>query len=225
MTAHLVHADNQVASPIYPLLADHQRSESWSGQPLIALLQSWVERFNVEFKLDIPEIVLCLDPLPANRFGQFRYGHNGFGLKGEIAINARYLTDQRAIWEILGTLLHEMLHGWQQVHGTPGKRNHHNIEFRDKARDLGLVIDRRGVTGYAADSPFKALLRNHGIDVPASEVLPIARPTRGRSKLKKWSCGCTNVRVAVADFRAQCLKCNGVFRISEGDQALHQGEG
>ena len=193
------------APVIKPVLADHQRSEPWAGQALIAELQDWVERFNVEFKLDIPEIVLCLDHLSVNRYGHFRYGHNGFGLKGEIAINSRYLTDKRPIWEILGTLLHEMLHAWQQIYGTPGKRNHHNLEFRNKAREFGLIIDRRGVTSYAPESSFKGLLRQNGICVADDDSLPVVERQRGKSKLRKWSCGCTNVRVGKAEFHARCL--------------------
>ena len=216
MTASLTHPDKPAVPAIYPLLADHQRSEEhWAGQTLNAELQTWVNRFNVEFKLDIPEIVLCLDPLSISRYGHFRYGYNGFGLKGEIAINTRYLTDQRSIWEILGTLLHEMLHAWQQVYGTPGKRNHHNAELRRRAATLGLVIDRRGVTGYSAESPFKELLRQYGLAVPETDILPVTRRPPSKSKLKKWSCGCTNVRVAIADFRARCLKCQQEFRPNE----------
>ena len=30
-------------------------------------------------------------------------------------------------------------------------------------------------------------------------------------KLKKWSCGCQNVRVAIADFSATCNKCGNEF--------------
>jgi hypothetical protein len=204
--------EGQSSPDVYPVLAQHQRKESWAGQDAIACLQAWTERFIAEFKLDIPEVVLCIDRLPSRRYGHFRGGHNGFGLKGEIAINARYLAGQRQLWEVLGTLLHELLHAWQEVHGTPGKRNHHNAEFQAKARELGLVVDRRGVTGYAANSPFKELLRQCGVSVPDHEVVAPKERPRGESKLKKWSCGCTNVRVAVTDFRAMCLKCGNEFR-------------
>jgi hypothetical protein len=205
-------ADQVAAAPaIYPLLAGHQRSEPWAGQKLIAELQGWAERFNVAFKLNVPEIALCLDRLHVNRYGHFRYGHNGFGLKGEIAVNIRYLFGERASWEVLGTLLHELLHAWQQVHGTPGKGNYHNRQFRTKALGLGLIIDRRGVTDYAADSPFKELLRRYGVALPDYEFAPVTRRQKGESKLKKWSCRCTNIRVAIADFQARCLKCDHVF--------------
>ena len=30
----------------------------------------------------------------------------------------------------------------------PESRNHHNAELQAKARELGLVVDRRGVTGH-----------------------------------------------------------------------------
>ena len=197
---------------IYSALAKHQRDEAWAGQELVAGLQGWAGRFIVEFKLDIADIALCIDRLTSTHYGHFRGGHNGFGLKNEIAINARYLSGQRQVWEVLGTLLHELLHAWQEQHGTPGKRNHHNAEFQAKARELGLVIDRRGVTGYSASSPFKDLLRKFGVSVPDVETsAPEARP-RGDSKMKKWSCGCTTARVAVADFSARCLKCGNEFK-------------
>jgi SprT-like family len=200
---------------IYPVLARHQREEAWAGQGIVTELQDWAERFIEEFKLDVPHVVLCVDRLPITRYGHFRHGHNGFGLRGEIAINARYLGQRRAKWEVLGTLLHELIHAWQEVHGSPGKRNHHNAEFRDKARQLGLNIDCRGVAGYASTSVFKELLRRNGVSVPDHEIAPAHERPRGGSKLKKWSCGCTNVRVAIADFRAMCLKCGNEFS-SEG---------
>lgn len=206
---------DSLGQAIYPVLAKHQRDEQWAGRELIAELQEWAERFIVEFKLDIPVVTLCVDQLPTTRYGHYRNGHNGFGLRGEIAINDRYLNGKRQMWEVLGTLLHELLHAWQEIHGTPGKRNHHNAELREKARELGLIIDRRGVTGYEAGSPFKDFIRRFGIEAPAHEVAPAAHRPASRSKLKKWSCGCTNVRVAVTTFKALCLNCGKEFTLDE----------
>ena len=117
---------------IYRELASHQITEKWHGRELLVFLQEWAERFIVEFNLDVPHVALCVDNLPAHVGGHFRYGHNGFGLKGEIALNSRYLG--LPPYEVLGTLLHELLHGWQDAHGTPGKRNYHNRQFRTKAK-------------------------------------------------------------------------------------------
>jgi hypothetical protein len=127
---------------------------------------------------------------------------------------------------VLGTLLHELLHAWQEVHGNPSRTDHHNLEFRRKAAELGLLIDRQGVTDYLLDSPFMDFLRGHGIATPteADEEQDAARGIgrvrsvggtvprlAGKSKLIKWSCGCTNVRCAKADFQALCLKCGQRF--------------
>jgi hypothetical protein len=210
---------HEAAGPeVYSTLAAHQCREEWFGRDLVALLQEWAARFICEFKLDIPEVVLCLEKLSKDRYAHFRHGHNGFGLRGEIAFNTLYLSGQRELWEILGTLLHELLHGWQQAHGKPGKRNHHNTEFREKAWELGLVVDRRGVTGFRATSPFKTLLGCHDIQAPDEQLIPIRKRTEGNSKLKKWSCECrpaVNVRVAIANFRARCLICNCEFVLQQ----------
>ena len=110
-------------------------------------------------------------------------------------------------------MLHELFHGWQQAHGTPGRRNYHNHEFRNKALTYGLVVDERGCTRYLPDSPFVRLLRAYGVEVsPLRAATPPRERERGESKLKKWSCGCTNVRCAVPDLRAVCLKCGQPFR-------------
>ncbi len=192
---------------VYGALAEHQRTEIWHGQPMIELLQTWAERLIGEFNLDIPVVVIGIDNLPCTRYGQFRMGHNGLGLRGEITLNARYLDGKRPLWEILGTLLHELLHGWQQVHGAVGKRNHHNRAFREKAESFGLLIDKRGLTGYAASGPFKEMLARFGVDAPAVEApIPERRP-RGNSKQKKWSCGCTVGRFGVAAVNLRCETC------------------
>lgn len=203
-----VDAQRTDSQSVYSVLAHHQRSEDWDLKALFTELQRWAEIFNLEFNLEIRDISLCVDWLSRRRFGHFRYGHNGFGLEGEIAINRRYL-DRKEFWQVLGTLLHEMLHAWQQAHGKPGKWSYHNVQFRKKALEYGLVVDQRGVTDYEPKSPFMDLLRKHGVHVPHIPN-PLQR-RRGSSKLKKWCCGCTNVRVAVADFRAKCLRCGNVF--------------
>jgi hypothetical protein len=206
---------------IYASLAAHQQEEEWIARDTIRVLQEWAERFNVTFKLEVPEFVLCVDWLRCNKYGHFRYGHNGFGLRGEIAINKRYLPAShppttkyrsREQWAVLGTVLHELLHGWQQAHGTPGKGNYHNAEFRSKALSFGLLIDQRGYAQYAPGSAFTRVLAEHGVQVPPLDVPIVETRLVGTSNLKKWTCGCTNVRCAIASFYAQCLKCGQIFQ-------------
>jgi hypothetical protein len=202
----------QDTKPVYRVLADHQATEvSWEFREFTAWLQLWAARFIVEFLLDVREVSLCVEWLRRGRLGHFRHGLNGFGLAGEIALNRQHL-DALEPWEILGVLLHELLHAWQERHGTPGKNNYHNREFRQKAREYGLVVDQRGRTRHVSDSPFFHLLARYGETAP--KVPPERYLLRGGSKLKKWSCGCSppiNVRVAVPHFYARCLWCGAEF--------------
>jgi hypothetical protein len=196
---------------IYEALSDHQRSEDWRYRNFVAELHRWAAIFDRSFGLSVPEVSLGIGRLRAGRLGHFCPGHNLFGLKGEIVLNARYLLDARGSWEVLGTLLHELLHGWQQAHGKAGRHNYHNVQFRRKAFDCGLVVDDRGHTTYDPEGRFFDLLREHGVDLPELPP-PVPRVrTSGGSKLKKWSCGCTNVRVAVERFHARCLHCGNEF--------------
>jgi hypothetical protein len=209
MTGQVVSGDT--AAPIYDALARHQqRPEGWEYSALFSELHRWAEIFNTEFKLEIPEWSLCVERLRRTRLGQFRYGTNGLGLRGEITFNAIYLATREG-WEVLGTLLHELLHGWQQAHGMPGKRNYHNKEFRDNARTFGLIIDEHGITQYENESAFTRLLAQHGVYVPDLPRVTLATRQAGSSKLKKHSCGCTNIWVGTSRFAGTCRLCGNEF--------------
>lgn len=211
--AHL--GDHSMSPDIYRVLAAHQQSEWWDLRDLATDLHRWQEIMGAEFKLAIPELALTLERLRSTRLGHFQPGHNGFGLRGEIAINRSYVGRQN-YWRTLATLLHELLHAWQQAHGRPGLGNYHNRQFQAKALGYGLVVDRYGHTEFLPDSAFFRLLDRHGVSLPKLPMtLQPEQAGQGSSKLKKWTCGCTNVRVAIPDFRARCLKpgCGNEFHL------------
>lgn len=204
---------------IHEALAEHQviGTSGWTLKDAVAKLHEWAEVFRVHFKLEVPSVPLRLARLRRNCLGHYNPGFNDFGLTDEIALDLTHLVHRIADgrwYDVLGTLLHEQLHFHQQTHGKPAKPgpgNYHNAQYRAKALSCGLVVSSRGVgEGYLPDGPFLALLRDRGVTVPE---LPPASPSRspGHSTLKKWSCGCTNVRVAVADFAAVCLHCDNRF--------------
>lgn len=196
---------------VYSTLAFHQRNESWQGREVITLLQAWAALFIGEFKLQVDEIVLCLEPISITKVARFRPGHNGTGLKGEIAINIRHLTQEAELWPILAALLMELLHAWQESRGHKGRRRHDN-NYRQKAAECGLNVDKSGAAAYPRDGAFMLLLERYGIPVPDGDTpVPKCGPV-GNSKMKKWTCGCTNVRCAV-ELYAQCLNCGQVFAV------------
>jgi hypothetical protein len=198
---------------VYHALASHQLEENWPYQDVIRRLHEWADRFNSHFKLELTPVALRIGGASSNCYGHFRAGPNDFGLSREIAFEELFLRAQLAAgewWQTLGTLLHEQLHAWQHDHGQPGKRNYHNAQFREKAAAVGFAVTSRGTQEYIPDSPFFRLLAEHGVVVPQLSW-PKSVVARPGSTLKKWSCGCTNARVAVADFQALCLKCGERF--------------
>ena len=49
--------------------------------------------------------------------------------------------------EILSTLAHEMVHVWQQVHGTPPRRSYHDRAWAAKMKEVGLQPTDTGEPG------------------------------------------------------------------------------
>jgi hypothetical protein len=203
-------------------MSEYQRNApaGWTWQDVSARLQDWADLFRSHFKLEIPSVPLRLARLRWNCLGHFNPGFNDFGLPNEIGIDEVHLfrrITEGNWWQVLGTELHEQLHFWQQLHGKPAKPgpgNYHNVQYRAKARECGLIVSQRGVTeGYVEDGPFLQLLRERGVEVP--QVLPAPAPRgRGASTLRKWVCCCTppvSLRVGRSRIRVQCLDCGAQF--------------
>jgi hypothetical protein len=190
--------------------------DDWKYREHVRLLHDWAERFNQVFELGLSTPAIRIDRIPARKLGTYHPGRNGFGLGHEITLNARHL--YRSLADQLRTLLHELLHEWQSLYGKPGRRNYHNRQFRQKCRLYGLIVDARGHNLGVEPGRFTILLAQYGVDLTALRVPdnddehPVALAIRrGDSKLKKWSCGCTNVRCAV-ELRARCERCGNLFQ-------------
>jgi hypothetical protein len=183
-------------------------------------LHQWAEIFSSHFKLEIPAVPLRIAQLRWNCLGHFNPGFNDFGLLNELALDVSHLLQRLRTgswWEVLATLLHEQLHFWQQLHGQPAKPgpgNYHNVQYRNKARGLGLMVSDRGVNeGYDPDGTFLCLLRDRGVDVPSVPLAPPAKRA-GRSTLAKWICHCSppvSLRVGRSEIRVKCLECDQLF--------------
>jgi hypothetical protein len=188
--------------------------DDWQYQEHIQLLYEWKERFNQVFDLGLHTPAIRLERTSVRRLGSYRHGRNGFGLLHEITLNTRYL--DRPLADQLVTLLHELLHEWQVLYGKTGRGNYHNRQFRWKARLYGLLVDAHGRHLGVEPGRFTILLAQYGVDMATLRIAEeesslAAQRLRGDSKLRKWSCGCTNLRCAV-ELVARCLKCGNNFQ-------------
>jgi hypothetical protein len=206
-------------------IREHEiQTTDWLFSELSKEFYAWFERFNERFfDGKLPPAAISFRRTRVNTLGHYVVDRNEFGLRWNINLNSAQL--KRPLAEILKTLLHEMIHQWQELFGKDSKGNYHNVEYQKKSRELGIPVNAQGLTlGYY--DPFVSFLREHGVE---AEIRPLVDkegnpvcppiPVPGKSKLKLWSCGCTRVRVAVKDFRAKCLKCENEFMLSH-DKAL-----
>jgi len=110
--------------------------------PAAAKLVEWHARYNAEhFGGLLKTIPVRVSRRMRSRLGHYTAAANGNS--GEIAISWRHL--RRHGWqEALDTLLHEMVHQWQDE---TGRTLDHGAAFRAKARELGITAAaKRGVT-------------------------------------------------------------------------------
>lgn len=196
------------------------QTDEWSFSDQSKRLYTWFERFNERFFANtLKNPVISFERTRVGNLGHFVLDRNAFGLKWNINVNSLYT--HRPLVQILATFLHEMTHQWQQEFGkkkvTSDSSNYHNVEFRRKTKEIGIPCGAFGVT-LSYHDPFLSFLREHGVSVERGFSFvskPRLESKKGKSKLKKWRCRCTNVRVAVEEFSAQCLKCGNVFEQCE----------
>jgi len=159
--------------------------------------------------LPSPEFTLSVDRNNKRQQAHYKVGRDGLGIKERISLNVLYLTSPKA--QIISTVLHEMLHGVQYSSGKPGKGNYHNAEFIGYCEKLGIPTDSKGHDlGINPDGLFAQYAKRHALEGKFELAKKDAPKPKG-SKLKKWTCGCTNVRVAIEDFEATCNKCGNEF--------------
>lgn len=209
--------ETESAEAINFALRDHQTTvKDWNFKELTADMHNWAERIIFVFKLQTGIPALMMERLRRTRLGHYRPGRNAFGLRDEVAIDQNHARTG-PYWQVIGSLLHELIHAWQEHNGTPPSpksHNYHNQEYREKAAALGLIVDQRGYTQYApGETPFFNLLRKYGTEVPQIPK-PAPIPFRAsRTKLRLWECPCgVKVRVGRSRFNAKCLDCGSLFR-------------
>ncbi len=114
-------------------------------EPLAQKLEEWHARLNAEyFGGALRAVPIRVSRRMKSRLGHYTAGRLGGGTAGpqrhtakalgEIAISWRHVRRHR--WEeVVHTLIHEMVHQWQDETGLPID---HGPRFRAKARDVGI---------------------------------------------------------------------------------------
>ena len=204
-------------------------AEDWELKDLATWLYHWYELFNQDFFKDqpVPMPVLSFEKVRVNTLGSYTLGRNSLGLKENININHTYLNMPK--WRLLSVLLHELCHAFEWKYFPKEQRTcswYHKRDFRLTMAEFGLLCNEKGIhEGIIKDGKFYTYLKAHGIsfaeipdfdyqDKDGRTIIPIDPPSKkkGKSKLKKWTCACTNIRAAV-EVDATCNKCGEKFEL------------
>lgn len=107
------------------------------------------EQFNAAlFESKLPPCLITMRS--SNRVYGYHHSKRFVSTKGdfldELGLHPGFFT-LLPVEEVLATLLHEMVHHWQDHFGNPTRSNAHNKEWSQKMKDLGLVPSNTGLPG------------------------------------------------------------------------------
>lgn len=114
------------------------------------------------------------------------------------------------------TLIHEMVHYSNSCDKIEdcNSQQYHNKNFKTRAENYGLNVKKDGRNGWAETSVSDSLKQKLSTLKINYSVFKLLRKehlnTVSPTKMKKYSCGCTNIRCAV-ELSAKCLKCGNEF--------------
>ena len=138
----------------------------------------------------------------------------------EISFTAEDLA--RDVTDIVATAAHEVAHLWAYSEGVAdvSGNQYHNAEFKNRAEALGLYhpMGRIPGRGWGHTVPTEDLSRRISDqfrpDYHAFQMFRLAYQPRpkSRTKMAKWSCGCTTVRCATG-LDADCQQCGRSFQL------------
>ena len=222
---------NQSSEDINMAIMNNELSASdWEMWGLAEELYWWVHLFQaVFFKGEpVPLPALTFEKSRVNTLGHYAIGRNAFAVREQINLNRLYLT--RPLHGVLSTLLHEMVHSYEYTYVPEDKRTkswYHSKAFREKMLEFGILTNNNGShAGIDYNGTFVFILKQHGVSFAefnlsglskGNSMISIDPPpkTKGKSKLKKWTCGCQIVRIGKREFCATCNICNNKFVLAE----------
>ncbi len=185
-------------------------------------IEDVAEKINKElFNGEIAPYVLTIQTQGRKKgtMGWAYTGNNWSAKKGsgyqELNICAEYLMDA---FQVYDTLVHELVHIWNAQNDIKdcSGNGYHNLKFKSKAEEVGLIVEK-GRRGWAntrveEDGVADKLYKKLKLKADTFNISRNADSTKKKAptKMKKWTCGCTNVRCAV-DLIAVCQNCFNEF--------------
>ena len=141
--------------------------------------------------------------------------------KKELNIGAG--TIDRPIYEVAATLLHEMVHLYNYIHGVKDVSSngmYHNKKFKEEAEKRGLVIEKHGKYGWTVTHPSGSLCmwldKNGFTDIRMGRIENWKEDTgssggnvKKKCSTRKYQCCICGISVrATKEVRIKCIDCD-----------------
>jgi predicted SprT family Zn-dependent metalloprotease len=144
---------NIVCETVFVSYETNGRTERRDADPTTRVYTTLTEAYNhfnhALFENGLPKCLITWQRKNNARgyFASRRFkSRSGDSFIDEIALNPAYFAE-RTTKEILSTLVHEMVHVWQQHQGAPSRTGYHNAEWAKKMEELGLIPSSTGEPG------------------------------------------------------------------------------
>ena len=178
--------------------------------------------FKKELNSPLPKPVIVVETM--NAYGFYK-PKNPIGFSNQIALSRKAVDNYTLLSAII---FHEMVHEFLDVYDPHSSktRSYHCTRFRKISEPYSPTSQNGYFKGVTSD--FLILLEKSNLiqsidrsilvdSEELKELLVKPKPekkVKQSTKLKKWTCGCTNVRCAV-DLDAACNKCGQDFLIAD----------
>ena len=152
----------------------------------------------------------------------------GRDVRHEISLNPATLKNRRPA-EVAGTLVHEMVHLWQQEHGKPSRVGYHNAEWAEKMEAVGLVPSTTAAPGGAKvgqkvshyiakggpfDVAFRAMPKEYALPWACEEPEAMRVKKLAKNKVKYTCPGCGTNVWGKPELAISCDACAEPFEVA-----------
>lgn len=189
-----------------------QEALGWRYRRIVQELHLWGQRFTADFNLGVPTPVLAVERLRRDTLGQYTLGRSAIGTRTTVTMNERWIA-ARPFRDTLITLLHELVHAWDEWSNGRGsaKGGGHGRPWRDRITAIGVVTGPRGSTAGITPE-LDAYLDRYGVPRLEDLIDPEAPPEPQRA-MPKWVCTCPprGNPVRAVYLHARCLDCGADY--------------
>ncbi|MFP4019787.1 MAG: SprT-like domain-containing protein [Bacteroidales bacterium] len=190
------------------------------------------------FEDELPELLITFQR-KANTKGYYHKdkfaSREGEGQISELALNPDNFEGRSDI-EILSTLVHEMVHHWQNHFGRAGKGKYHNKEFANKMFEIGLQPTSDGTpqgktTGpkvthlIIENGPFdlaaKKFLEEYQFKISWQSINEVKQKKKADPSKVKFQCNCPHAVWGKIFSIIVCPNCMSVFKWADRQKVFN----